>query len=266
MADLKSCGMKKCGVQNRNPVKFPSQEVTDDESLCAQSILREETKSFTKWPWRREDTPDRRKDLMSRATEASMARMVPARPKQPAPHSLGLRAQWQSGLETRSGLGQRKLRLSLSPSSVEHGQSTRSKIIGSSVEPNASSDKARVLIVDNNQQFTRSARLFLEYTGHYTVCEVNDPRRALESARSFKPDLALVDLIMPQEDGIEVAAQLEADWALHEVPIVFVTALITPEEANDGRRIEGHRVAAKPVNAFNLLKIIEENLRCCAEA
>ena|SRR5712671_6919119 len=133
-------------------------------------------------------------------------------------------------------------------------------------EPNESNNKSRILIVDNNGRFTRSARLFLQHTGHYTVCEVNDPRRALESARSFKPDLALVDLIMPQEDGIEVAAQLKADWALHEVPIVFVTALITPEEANDGRRIEGHRVAAKPVNAFNLLKIIEENLRCCAEA
>ena len=94
-------------------------------------------------------------------------------------------------------------------------------------EPN---EKPRILIVDNNSQFARSARLLLDQSGKYVACTVIDPRRALETGRSFKPDLVLVDLIMPQEDGIEVAAQLEADWALHGVPIVFVTTLITPRK------------------------------------
>jgi CheY-like chemotaxis protein len=51
----------------------------------------------------------------------------------------------------------------------------------------------------------------------------------------FHPDLILLDLIMPEADGTEVAAQIESDWILHSVPIVFVTALITREEARDGR-------------------------------
>src|ERR1700747_2307589 len=106
--------------------------------------------------------------------------------------------------------------------------------------------KSRVLIVDDNSRFARCARRFLEHPGNYFACAVSDPRRALETARSFKPDLVVVDLIMPQEDGLEVAAQLEADWALHGVPIVFVTTLITPEEARDGRRSNGHRIVAKP--------------------
>jgi CheY-like chemotaxis protein len=92
---------------------------------------------------------------------------------------------------------------------------------------------------------------------------VNDPRRALETARSFKPDLVVANLIMPQADGLEVATQLEADWALHEVPIVFVTALITPEEARGGRRINGHRVVPKPTRGFDLIRVVEENLPCC---
>src|SRR5437016_14677292 len=104
----------------------------------------------------------------------------------------------------------------------------------------ATNSKSRVLIVDDNSRFARSARLLLEATGNYIACAVNDPRRALETARSFKPDLVVVDLIMPQADGLEVAAQLEGDWALYAVPIVFMTALITPEEARDGRRIHGH--------------------------
>src|SRR2546430_17719444 len=130
-------------------------------------------------------------------------------------------------------------------------------------EPN---DKPRILIVDNNSKFARSARLLLDQSGNYIACTVIDPRRALEMARSFKPDLVLVDLIMPQEDGPEVAAQLEADWALHGVPIVFFTALITTEEARDGRRINGHRVVPKPTHGFDLIKVVEENLPCCASA
>ena len=124
--------------------------------------------------------------------------------------------------------------------------------------------KARVLIVDDNSRFAHSAQQFLEHTGNYFACAVNDPRRALEAARNFKPDLVVVDLIMPQADGLEVALQLEADWALHEVPIVFVTTLITREEARDGRRISGHRVVPKPASGFDLLRLIEENLPRCS--
>ena len=131
---------------------------------------------------------------------------------------------------------------------------------------NESNEKPRILIVDNNAQFADRVRLLLEATGNYIACAVNDPRRALETARSFKPDLVVVDLIMPQADGLEVAAQLEGDWALYAVPIVFMTALITPEEARDGRRINGHRVVPKPTHGFDLIKVVEENLPRCASA
>ncbi len=101
--------------------------------------------------------------------------------------------------------------------------------------------KPRVLIVDNNPEFTFRAHLFLQHTGRY-------------------PDLILLDLIMPELDGAEVAAQLGADWTLRRVPIVFLTALITPEEARHVRRIDGHRLVAKPVSSPDLVRIIEESL------
>jgi len=124
--------------------------------------------------------------------------------------------------------------------------------------------KSRVLIVDDNSRFARSAQLFLEHTGNYFACAVNDPRRALETARSFNPDLILLGLIMPQADGTEVAAQITSDWMLHSVPIVFVTELITRQEARDGRRIEGHRVVPKPTRGFDLIRVVEENLPRCS--
>ena len=122
-------------------------------------------------------------------------------------------------------------------------------------------DKSRILIVDNNAQFADRVRLLLEATGNYIACAVNDPRRALETARSFKPDLVVVDLIMPQADGLEVAAQLEGDWALYAVPIVFMTALITPEEARDGRRINGHRVVGGAVLSQQILQDVDRDAK-----
>ena len=131
---------------------------------------------------------------------------------------------------------------------------------------NEANEKPRILIVDNNSHFARGARLLLDQSGKYVACTVIDPRRALESARGFKPDLVLVDLVMPQEDGPEVAAQFEADWALHGVSIVFLTSLITAEEAKDGRRVYGHRILPKPTSSSELIGIVEQNLPCCAEA
>ena len=130
---------------------------------------------------------------------------------------------------------------------------------------NGSNEKPRILIVDSNSRFARNARLFLDQSGKYIACTVIDPRRALESARSFKPDLVLVDLVMPQENGPEVAAQFEADWALHGVPIVFLTSLITAEEAKDGRRVYGHRILPKPTSGSRLFELVEQNLPSCTE-
>jgi CheY-like chemotaxis protein len=127
-------------------------------------------------------------------------------------------------------------------------------------------NKPRILIVDDNSRFSHSARLILQESGQYVVCEENDAASAVETARSFRPDLILLDLVMPQLDGAEVAAQVESDWALHGVPIVFVTGLVTRDEARNGQRIDGHRVVSKPVSSFDLLGAVEESLPCRAAA
>jgi two-component system, OmpR family, response regulator len=127
-------------------------------------------------------------------------------------------------------------------------------------------NKPRILIVDDNPRFSHGARLILQESGQYVVCEENDAASAVETARSFRPDLILLDLVMPQLDGAEVAAQVESDWALHGVPIVFVTGLVTRDEARNGQRIDGHRVVSKPVSSFDLLGAVEESLPCRAAA
>ncbi len=121
-------------------------------------------------------------------------------------------------------------------------------------------EKRRILIVDNDRDSTHLVKILLEKTGWYSVLEENDATRAHLSAQNFRPDLILLDVMMPETDGGEVAAQIEADPDLQRTPIIFLTALVTKAEASAGLRIQGHRFLAKPVNIPELITGIEENL------
>ena len=121
-------------------------------------------------------------------------------------------------------------------------------------------EKARILLVDNNHDFTHSAKFALEMRGPYFVCEENDARKAHYTAQGFKPDLILLDIAMPEIDGGDVAAQIQSDPALHRVPIVFLTALVRKAEGKSGLRIQGHPFLAKPISVPELIEGIEENL------
>jgi two-component system OmpR family response regulator len=118
----------------------------------------------------------------------------------------------------------------------------------------------RILIVDDSRDFIQSAKLALERTGRYFVCAESDATKAHQSARNFRPDLILLDIVMPEIDGGEIAAQIQADPELRRTPIIFLTALVTKAEAKAGLRIQGHPFLAKPITIPELIDAIEENL------
>ena len=64
--------------------------------------------------------------------------------------------------------------------------------------------KKRVLLIDDEPDFTYMMKLNLEKTGRYEVCEENKAIEAFETAKRFKPDLILLDIIMPRMSGLEV--------------------------------------------------------------
>jgi CheY-like chemotaxis protein len=120
--------------------------------------------------------------------------------------------------------------------------------------------KPCILIIDNNRNFTYAAKRALEKTGRYVVGEENDPTKAHQTARELKPDLILLDIVMPETDGGEVAARIHSDPVLHRIPIVFLTALVTKAEGRSGLNIHGHPFLAKPITLAELVERIEENL------
>ena len=71
--------------------------------------------------------------------------------------------------------------------------------------------KQRILVVDDEPSITRLLKLNLEQTGRYEVRVENLGARAYEAAQEFMPDLVLLDIMMPDMDGSDVAASLKED-------------------------------------------------------
>ena len=121
--------------------------------------------------------------------------------------------------------------------------------------------KKRILIIVDESSITRLLKLNLEMTGRYEAREVNTSAKALLAAREFKPNLVLLDIMMPDMDGGDVAAQIQNEPTLKHIPIVFLTATVRPEELEKrGEVIGGFTYIAKPLNVKGVLSVIERTI------
>lgn len=123
-------------------------------------------------------------------------------------------------------------------------------------------ERKRILIIDDEPSFTRMVRLNLEKTGFFEVREENKATAALTAAREFRPHLILLDVIMPNMDGGDVARQIQNDRQLKDTPVVFLTATVSKREAGSaGLNSGGSLFLAKPISLENLVQCINESLR-----
>src|SRR6266496_3257272 len=122
-------------------------------------------------------------------------------------------------------------------------------------------NRKRILVVDDEIGFTRLLKLTLEQTNSYEVRVENWPERAVTAAREFRPDVILLDVVMPRMFGAEVAERLRADATLAAIPIVFFTAAVTKTslKRNDGV-ISGFPFLAKPSSLEEVIERIEQRL------
>jgi CheY-like chemotaxis protein len=121
--------------------------------------------------------------------------------------------------------------------------------------------KPRILIVDDEPALTRMLQAYLEDTGRYDVRTENDATNALSVAMKFRPDVILLDILMPGLDGSDVAAHLRAQPAFRNLRIIFVTAVVSKEHVTPhGKVIVGYPFLAKPVDAKDLVDCIEREL------
>jgi len=122
--------------------------------------------------------------------------------------------------------------------------------------------KKRIILVDDEAAVTRAMKRNLEATGMFEVMEINNPILVMENARQFKPDLVLLDVVMPEMDGGDVAAALAEDPNLASVPIIFLTGIVSKNEVGQSGTMRGkHTFLAKPIKFVELLYCIDEQLR-----
>lgn len=127
------------------------------------------------------------------------------------------------------------------------------------IENTASTPKRRVLLIDDEANFTRLVKDVLEETGRYEVARLHDANEAEATARELKPDLVLVDFIMPTRDGSEVMTAFELDPELSKIPLIVMSAFLNKRVFPNRPMGSGkYEVLEKPMDLAELDRLVEQ--------
>lgn len=119
--------------------------------------------------------------------------------------------------------------------------------------------KKKILMVDDETDYTSITKIFIEDAGDYEVYVVNQGSQGYPTAKAVKPDIILLDVSMPQVSGYQVADQLGQDPELKDIPIVFFTGVY--QEVNPASKLlHGHPYLTKPTSGEQLIAFIEQCL------
>ena len=123
--------------------------------------------------------------------------------------------------------------------------------------------KKKILMIDDEEDFCFFTKKNLEKTRDFEVVVETSAERAVRTAVEQKPDLILLDIIMPELDGSEVAFRLVNDSRTKDIPIIFLTCLAEEKELGryDGLNLVGGRpFVPKPCKTPDLIRSINEVL------
>ncbi|MFH0941557.1 MAG: response regulator [Chloroflexota bacterium] len=120
--------------------------------------------------------------------------------------------------------------------------------------------KAKILLVDDDPDFVSATRTILE-SRHYEIITADDGEAGLIMARKEKPDLIILDVIMPVKDGFTAAEQLKKDPALAKIPVIMLTSFAQKGQGTAIPRSRGFDLDTedyldKPVSPAELLKAV----------
>jgi len=120
--------------------------------------------------------------------------------------------------------------------------------------------QSTVMIVDDNQQNVELLQAFLESLP-VRIITAADGIEALEKVDRYKPDLILLDIMMPRMSGFQVCRQLKSDPATRDIQILMVTALNELGDIEQASECGTDDFVSKPVNKFELLTRVKSLLR-----
>ena len=117
-------------------------------------------------------------------------------------------------------------------------------------------DTRRVLVVDDEPDVLLLCRVNLEFEG-YEVIEASDGIEAMEQVRAHRPDIVLLDVMMPRMDGWQVLDEIKGDADLQQIPVVMLTAKVQDQDQARGWASGAAEYITKPFSPLSLSRVLE---------
>jgi CheY-like chemotaxis protein len=111
---------------------------------------------------------------------------------------------------------------------------------------------SKVLLVDDEPDIRRIGQISLEHVGQWKVVQAQSGLQALSVAADERPDVILLDVMMPELDGPGTFARLRENPATAGIPVIFMTAKAQPHEVASYRALGAAGVIAKPFDPMTL--------------
>ena len=126
-------------------------------------------------------------------------------------------------------------------------------------------NQAKILVVDDDPVFVKATKTVLE-SKNYKVSTASDGDEGLQKAKDERPDLIILDIIMPTKDGFTACEQLKGDPQLSNIPVIILTSFVekgkeTNIPSSAGLALEAEDYIDKPVSPEELLNRVERILK-----
>ena len=122
--------------------------------------------------------------------------------------------------------------------------------------------KKIILMIDDEENFCQLVKKNIELTGEFEVHVATNGDDGIRLAREIRPDLILLDIVMPGMDGVDVISIIRNDKSIKDTPIVFLTSIIREEEVSSQASFtKGYSLLAKTATVGELIACIKKNVR-----
>jgi CheY-like chemotaxis protein len=110
----------------------------------------------------------------------------------------------------------------------------------------------KILLVDDSNTVLLMERMILSH-GHYELCTARNGREGVERARAELPDLILLDVVMPEMNGLDALAEIRKDDSTRDIPVIMVTTRSEASSMETGFARGCNDYVTKPVHSSELL-------------
>ncbi len=121
-------------------------------------------------------------------------------------------------------------------------------------------NKPQILIVDDDPRYLELLQFALESEG-FRVLAARNPRQVQALAVSYRPDMIISDVVMPEMDGFDVAANLRADARTADIPVIFLTARSQESDRLEGLRAGAVQYMTKPFSPAALVDAVRSVMK-----